>query len=78
MAAEGKLHQAFCGNVKARRLQLALTQQDVAERMGVSQPSYAAIENGRREPTIGVVERVAEALELPPALLMTTQELAHA
>jgi len=75
MPATSPLHQTFCSNVRMRRVQLDLTQEDMAERLGISQPAYAAIESGRREPGISVIDKVAKALELPPALLLAPQEV---
>jgi transcriptional regulator with XRE-family HTH domain len=70
MAAATPVHRAFCENVRDRRKQLGLTQEAVAEMLGISQPTYAGIEAGRRVPGLDVVERVAEALEIAPALLL--------
>lgn len=56
-------HAAFCTRVKARRKELGLTQAEVAERLGISRPVVAEIENGKREPGLGVMSRLAEALE---------------
>lgn len=78
MAASTSLHKAFCENVRSRRGQLGLTQKDVAARLGISQPAYAFMEAGRTVPGIDVVERVAKALNIPPALLLTEQAFADA
>jgi transcriptional regulator with XRE-family HTH domain len=71
MAATTPLHRAFCQNVRTRRLQLGWTQEETAERLGISQGAYAAIEAGRRVPGLDVVERVSIALELPAGLLLS-------
>lgn len=73
MAKDSRLHRVFCDNVKRRRKELGLTQGEVAERLGVSQPAYAAIETGRNDPSLDVVERVAVALAVHPATLMMPQ-----
>lgn len=65
------IHEAFCENVKARRIALGLTQTELAERMRVSQPSIAGIEAGRRVPLLTTVEQVAEALECSALELLT-------
>ena len=57
-----ELHNRFIVNIRRRRLTLGLTQIQVADALGMSQPGYAAIEAGRRNPSLDVVERVAEAL----------------
>ena len=69
-----KLHKRFLANLRARRLELGLTQADVADRLGIAQPSYAAIESGRRNPGLDVVERVALALDCDSADLLADPE----
>ena len=71
-----ELHQRFLKNVRRRRLTLGLTQSQVADALGISQPGYAAIEAGRRNPSLDVVERVADALgcEAPDLLVAVTEE----
>jgi DNA-binding XRE family transcriptional regulator len=61
--ATSEEHAEFCERVKARRKELGLTQVDMAERLGISQPAYQAIETGRFEPGINQVFRVVKALE---------------
>ncbi len=71
MAIETDLHARFCRNVRARRRELGLTQVQLAERLGVKQPTIALIEQGRACPGLDVVERIARALDISPeALLM--------
>jgi transcriptional regulator with XRE-family HTH domain len=65
-----ELHKRFTANVRRRRLTLGLTQLQVAEELGISQPSYAAIETGRRNPGLDVVEKVAKALDCEAADLL--------
>ena len=64
------LHQAFCDSVKARRKELGLTQLQVAELLGVEQPTYSAIESGKGSPSLDLVERVARALQVHPSDLL--------
>jgi transcriptional regulator with XRE-family HTH domain len=66
-----KLHKRFVANVKRRRMTLGMTQEQVADRLGIKQPSYAAIESGRCNPGLDVVERVAEALDCDAEELLT-------
>jgi len=51
--------------VKVRRLELALSQEDVAGRCELDRPFITLIEVGRKQPTISVLYRLATALELP-------------
>lgn len=48
--------------LSALRLRAGLSQQQVAERMGVSQPQVARCEQGKHDPGTGTVQRLAEAL----------------
>lgn len=61
--ATSEEHAEFCERVKARRKELGLTQVEMAEKLGMTQPSYAQIEMGRREPGLMQIYRVAIALE---------------
>lgn len=70
------LHRAFIENVRARRLELELTQDEVARKMKISQSSYAEIEGGRRTPTLEAVERVAKALKTEALELLSANSLA--
>lgn len=62
-------HAEFCERVKARRKELGLTQVQMADRLGISQPGYAAIEAGKCEPGLNQILRLAQALNT------TAQEL---
>ncbi len=67
---DSPLHRAFIENVKARRLELDLTQEQVAKKLKIAQSSYAEIEGGRRTPTLESVEKVAKALKIEPLALL--------
>jgi transcriptional regulator with XRE-family HTH domain len=43
------------------RLKAGLTQQQLASRLGVTQPVVAAYESGRRQPTVQTLMRIVEA-----------------
>ena len=70
MAQGSTLHDTFCQRARDRRVELTLTQDEVARRMQISQPAYAAIETGRSVPTLAQVERVAKALKTEPCDLL--------
>lgn len=70
-------HAEFCERVKARRKELGLTQVQMAERLGMTQPAYAHIEYGRRAPGLRTVYRVAEALETTVHDLLPVAVKAH-
>ena len=68
MQAKDPIHRELCEEWKARRIELGLTQQDVADELGIEQPSYAAIENGKSSPTTAQITRVSAVLKLRPKL----------
>ena len=48
--------------IRAWREHLGLTQDEVARRMGVTQPAYAKIESGKTQPRIATCKRIAAAM----------------
>jgi transcriptional regulator with XRE-family HTH domain len=47
--------------ILAARLKSGLTQRELADRLGVSQPTVAAYESGRRQPTVPTLMRWLDA-----------------
>ncbi len=56
--------------VKGARLRKSLTQTGLSELIGVSPTYITAIEGGTRTPSLGVVKRLADVLDLDPDLLI--------
>jgi transcriptional regulator with XRE-family HTH domain len=56
--------------MRARRLELSLTLNEVARRAGLSMQYIANLERDRRNPTVGALSKIAEALEMPTASLL--------
>lgn len=52
--------------MRERRLLLKLSQQEVAERAGLTRVNYSSIERGRTEPNIEQMEAIAKALKVTP------------
>jgi transcriptional regulator with XRE-family HTH domain len=50
--------------VKVRRGELELTQEDLAGRMEIDRPYISLVEVGRKQPTISVLYALAGALEM--------------
>ena len=50
----------FAERLKSLRLQAKLTQIEVAEKVGVSQPQYARWEAGKRKPTSETLQKFAD------------------
>lgn len=59
-----KLIDALAIEIKARRQELGLTQEDLAGRCDIDRPFISLIEVGKKQPTISVLFRLAGALEL--------------
>jgi transcriptional regulator with XRE-family HTH domain len=64
------LAEFFRENMRRRRIELQLTQKDVASRLGVSAPTVTILEKGPKSPTLDTIERVAFALGCSPATLL--------
>jgi transcriptional regulator with XRE-family HTH domain len=56
--------------IKFCRLQLGLTQPQLAERAGVSASYLSILERGKRDPSFSTIEKIARALALPLSLLI--------
>lgn len=54
----------YCINLKRKRNELKLTQQEVADKSGISRTYYTDIENGRSFPNGKVLLRINEILPI--------------
>lgn len=68
---------AFANLIIERRKALNLTQGDLAELTGISQPEISRIESGMVNPTIGTVGRLADGLKARVGLIEDTDEIPH-
>lgn len=48
--------------LKAIRIEKGLSQKQLADMVGISQPSYSNIENGKRNPTVKTLKKIVKAL----------------
>lgn len=67
-----QLVNVFAANVRKRRLELSLSQEELAERAGVHRTYVGMLERGEKNVTIYNIERIAIALDVPPASLLLT------
>jgi transcriptional regulator with XRE-family HTH domain len=74
MDLEMTLHETFRENLKRRRLELGMTQKEMAGQLGLSQPYIAEVESGKNVPTLRLVEQFASALNCPPLSLLVAYE----
>ena len=64
------LRMVFAENLRAKRLALQLSQEELAALCGLHRTYISDIERGTRNLSIDNVERIAEALKVEPADLM--------
>lgn len=60
----------FKENVRIKRLERGLTQCDMADILGTSQPAYSALERGTRVPGLDMIVRISNALDVTIADLL--------
>ena len=63
--------------LKAIRLERGLKQSEVAEKVGITQPTYSNIENGKRNPTVKTLRKIAKVLGVQISDLLDTEEEAN-
>jgi len=66
-----KLTEIVMLNIRARRLELDLTQQQLADKMGCKQGVVAKIERGISGISMEMLAELSEALQTTPATLVT-------
>lgn len=59
-----ELQEIFCNNIKHFRALKGLSQLDLAESAGIRQTTLSRIENGKVEPGLGSVEKIAKGLDI--------------
>ncbi len=64
----------FRKTLRSERQNAKLSQRQLGELAGLSQGTLSDIENGAREPGLGLVIRLARALQLQPADLLAHSE----
>lgn len=60
----------FAANVRRRRLELDLSQEELAERAGVHRTYVGMLERSEKNCTIYNIARIAQALNVDPELLL--------
>ena len=67
---EGELQRRFGRNLRDRREQLGLSQEALADLVGVHRTYVGGVERGERNLTLRSVERIADAIEADPLELL--------
>lgn len=63
MRKNAKLPRVLGKKIQKRRKELELTQEDVADRVGISRAYMGYIEQGRNAPSLEILEKIANVLK---------------
>jgi transcriptional regulator with XRE-family HTH domain len=61
-----KLQELFIRNLRTERKKAGLTQEQAAEKIGITHSFYSAVENGAKFPSIQKIQDIGEALGVAP------------
>lgn len=64
MRKNAKLTKIICKRIKEYRHEKGLTQEDLAEKVGVSRVYVGYVEQGRNTPSIEILGKIAKALRV--------------
>ncbi len=64
------IRKTFAANMRARRQELKVSQELLAERCGLHQTYISEVEGGKRNVSIDNIGAIADALDLPAASLL--------
>jgi transcriptional regulator with XRE-family HTH domain len=65
-----ELARLLGAEIRCRRLLAGLTQEQLAEKSGVSRTYLARLETGRQDPTLSTLEKLAKALGVKASRLL--------
>lgn len=60
----------FCKKLRETRIIRKMTQQNLADAIGVALRSYQCYEQGTREPSLAMLVKIADVLEVPTDFLL--------
>lgn len=66
MARINKIQAKFGKRIQRMRKELSITQEELADRVNLSRTHMGHIEQGRRSPSLEVLNRIAKALKTSP------------
>lgn len=64
MRKNAKLTKTICKRIRKFRHEAEMTQEDLAEKVGVSRVYIGYVEQGRNTPSLEILEKIAKALKI--------------
>ena len=61
-------------NVRRLRKSQGMTQEELANTLGVSKIHLCSIETGKKDPSLSLLEKIADSLHVDPSFLVTKDE----
>jgi len=68
------LNETVSFNIRILRLKRRMSQEKLADLMGVNRNYVGMIERGESSPTVSILEKAAKALDVEPAELMREEK----
>ncbi|MCO5792083.1 MAG: helix-turn-helix transcriptional regulator [Blastomonas sp.] len=68
------LRQILADNLRRARLDAGLSQEELADAAGIDRTYVSALERCRYAASVDVIERLADALDVEPASLLTSPD----
>ena len=62
--------EMFPEKIKELRLSKKMTQQEVADKLGITRPAYTAYESGKREPDFSILQSLANIFDVTTDYLL--------
>lgn len=63
----------FADNLRNARLSAGLTQQQVADQMGITKSTYCGYETEKRQPDVQKIKQISQILGVPSDVLLETE-----
>ena len=61
-------------NVRKRRLEMGMSQEELAHKAGLHRTYVGGIERGERNPSLSSLAKIADALDVDPQYLLSSNE----
>ena len=65
-----ELYEIFRTNMKEMREEGGISQQELSQLTGIKQPQLSELERGKTNPQLATIAKIAEALEVPPWIML--------